>query len=294
MKDLKEEEKLISLFIFDPKKSMFKWPANERSKLTAIYCKNSQNCDLYKAGTCVKRNTFGLNRCEYGRVHTEEGLTSRAKNYNKWIREKKELYGDVGQLNSTIKKIAVVGDWIYLPYVHINMNKDVPFGVHSSFMVSGSEMIHKSDFNVKNIKRIVEFRPQAIFGGEIKTYQSEVVPKFLSHLNELFPDLYEELFGSHPELVEKYRPEKISYIGRQAYLMTLNSPFEFSTKHDKYPVSWYWDGELLHTKSDNAYDKIWGNIKEFEEVNISLKPNKETVIEVQNDDWVNENTKFKD
>ena len=293
-------EKVISLCIFDPKNSIFKQKASKKARTEVIFCSNSENCDLYKAGSCLYGGIF-THHCEYGRREIEHGYTKKARAYSKWISDRKEKYdpdGKVGRLSSPINKLAVIGDYIYLPYAQMNMNEAVPFDVHSNIFISGTKLISKSDFNVNTIKSIVEFRPMALMSGphgrEILSYQKEEVPLFLAHLNELFPELYEELFETYPELKEKYKPKRISYIGRKAYLLTLSSGFSFSTNHKKYPVKWYWDGTMLTSKSEHAYDKTWGGIKEFDEVSIELKPNKDTVIEVQDNSWVLPTTKFKD
>lgn len=292
-----KKEKVVSLHIFDPSRTIFKQVSNDKAYAEAIFCSNSESCELFAAGTCTMRGVF-IDKCKYGRIEKHEGFTKRARKFHDWISEQKKKYdpnGDIGRLEVPIEKMAIVGDWIYLPYSHMNMNEIVPFESHSKFFVSGTKFILRSQFTLETIKKIVTFRPQAMVARrEIKSYQEEEVPKFLSHLNEKFPDLYEEFFETYPELKEDYKPDKISYVGRKAYLLTLKSGFTYCINHEKYPVEWHWDGEYLKTKSKDAYSSTWGKIKDYDDLEVKVKPNDDTVIEVQSDDWINENTKFKD
>lgn len=145
-------------------------------------------------------------------------------------------------------------------------------------------MILKENFTVETIISLIKFRPRAMMGGEILSYQKEEVPLFVKHLSEVMPNLYAKLVKQFPEvstLVEKY-----SYIGRKAYLHTIRKGVEITKKNEK----WLWDGEYLTT--DN-YHLVF-SIAPYSEINIRLKPKPDAVITITDDSQVSEKTKFQD
>jgi hypothetical protein len=123
------------------------------------------------------------------------------------------------------------------------------------------------------------------------------VPKFLTHLKEKCPDLFKELVDQNPEYAERYKLNNRNFIGRKALLKSLVSPFEYKTKGSrdgKYCVVWNWDGKKLTSSSEHAYNRTWGEISEYKELETSIVPDDNTAITVQNNDWVGENTVFLD
>lgn len=285
--------KVVHCVIYNPVKSFFKTKANEKAKCTIIECENHENCDLHKIGTCSYTPILGWDRCQYGRVRVETGPTKHAQKFSKWIQERQKKYADVPILDYPPKKLAIIGDYVYLPYNHMNLDHGtrknrVPFLKHSNAFMNGECFLHKDDWTVENVLWLIDFRPQALMGGAITSYQKEEVPLFISHIRELDKKMWRKLIKKRPEL--DITP---NYIGRKAYLKTLKPPITWSTKHEKYPVEWTWDGKVLYTKSIHAYDKTWGDIK-LSNVEITSIPDDDAIITIQDNSWVFKKTKFKD
>jgi hypothetical protein len=231
---------------------------------------------------------FGWDACPYGRIRSETGYTKRARAFSPWIRERQEKYKGIRRLDYPPCKMAIIGDYIYLPYAHMDMNEALPFLSHGGAFRVGCSFLPLEHWNVDTVISLLDFYPRAMMGGVISAYQKESVPKFLLHLREVMPDTWEQLIHLRPEL--DVIP---NHIGRKAYLRTLAHPIKWITKHDKYQVVWKWNGTTLSTHSMHAYNKTWGDI-ELEAISLIGTPKSNAIIKVQSNDWVTEDTEFID
>tara|TARA_R110002096_G_scaffold66682_2_gene162209 strand:- start:31024 stop:31638 length:615 start_codon:yes stop_codon:yes gene_type:complete len=204
------------------------------------------------------------------------------------VSERKSKQEEIGFLSTPSKKLTFVGDYVYLPYSFMCMCKDVEFISHSSFLISGTSLLPIEHWTVKTITTLIGFKPQALFGGTIKDYQKESVPAFVQHIREEDPAMWELLIKERPEL--DINPD---YVGRKAILNTLNSPIKWTSRHAKYPVSWEWDGVRITTESIDAYNCTWGDLK-IDNLKLTSIPSDSTEIIVQDNSWVNSQTKFVD
>lgn len=287
----------ISYGIFDPREPsiFFKNKATDHAKLNIILCGNSTNCDLFKSNSCVCNKILG-GRCPYGYKTGETGPTKRSKTIGEWVRNKREQYKDVtGKLSYPKDKLCFVGDYVFLPYAHADSNENAPFLAKGGFLLTGSDFIRKSDWNIKTIKSIVDFRPYALMGGEITEYQKKSVPLFLTHLEEVDPTMFKNLIDVYPEYLTKYNLVNKDYIGRTALLKTTNV-FNFETEgyQGKYKLIWEWDGKFLKTRSPHAYNESWGAIKQYDIIETTITPNDKTEIKITNNLQVNDKTVFID
>ena len=182
------EPVIIHAHIYDPSQSIFKTSKNERAECQTISCTNDE-CPLRKKYQCHMNGGLFGNSCPYGRKSREKGLTRRAAGYRKWVADKKELYKDVPYLSTPETKMQFIGEYVLLPYAHMTMCKEVPFLNHSAFIINGSPFVPLSEWTIENVVKLIGFRPQALFGGEITTYQSQEDPKFL--LRSMLTDLLE-------------------------------------------------------------------------------------------------------
>ncbi len=285
----------VSFSLYNPSKpSLFgKSSKNKKAKSTVIYCE-LEDCPLRDKGECICCGiSLGNTFCPYGTRKTQTGYTQRAKKFYKWIKEKKKEYEDIPHLSAPPKKLAFIGDWVYLPYPHMNLNEQVPFKSHGTKLLGhGKPFIKQEDWCVKTIESIVNFKPHAIMGNEISSYQNETVPKFCQHIREEDPEMWDKVLGEMPEL-EKHVTD---YIGRKAKLKTVDAPIEWTTQgrtRSKYPVTWRWDGEKLTTTSHNAYQSTWG-VMELKEMKLTATPADDATIEIQENSWVNDETEFVD
>jgi hypothetical protein len=272
------EYKIIHVHIFDPGKSLFKSLRRERAQCNIVKCCNSENCDLYKRKQCCRLGgLFGSDPCPYGKYYEETGFTKNARKYSDWIWEKKKLHADnLDKLEISKRIMAVVGDYIWLPYSFMDMNKDIKL-VSKCFL-------HKDDFNIETIASIVSFIPRTLFDNrEIGDYQKESVPMFIKHWYEskICEDLYEEFskIDSRASAIVN-----TSNVGRSAILQTLTPNVGSFKRREE---NWYWDGEYLYCTQ--ATLDAFAICKADE---IRIKPKKDSVVVVTDDNQVNENTKF--
>ncbi len=290
-------ETIIGSFIYDPFDSFFKTKSTDKPFYELYYCDRPNSCDLLKARQCINVKLFSA-RCVHGRVNRNEGPSKKSKNCKMWIKEARETlkqYPNLIDNSYPPDKMAVVGDHIYVPYSFLDMNQKVPIRQHSQFMSSGSPFIKKEDFTLATIESIVNFRPHALMsGGEIKDYQEKVVPMFLIHLKERFGELYNSLIAANPQFVEKYNlDDGRNNVGRKALLIT-TKPYD-NIIIDKHIFKW--DGEKLHSIK---FDTTWIDVvdqnrhKSIDEISVTIKPNKNTIIKIQDVAQISKDTVFVD
>ena len=283
------EPKIVSWWVFDPTASIFKRPANEKTTCESVTCR-LKHCPLREKGFCTWMPFLGWHACPYGKMHKETGPTKRAQSFRRWVAERKSKHPDVGVLKSPPNKMAFIGDYVFLPYAHMDMNKDAAFLKHSSAFVKGTAFLPLEHWNIDTILNIIVYRPHALMGGEITTYQKESVPAFIAHLKELDPEMFDKLVEKRPDL-----DVEISYVGRKALLRTLAHPIEWDAKvNDKYPVHWKWDGKTLKSTSQHVYSSTWGGSIPMESIDFRAVPKENAAIVIQDSDWVTEETEFID
>ena len=269
-----KEYKVIHAHVYEPHRSLFKSSKNDKSQYQIVECDNYQNCDLFKRKECCWIGSIGWNKCEYGKYSKNIGPTRRARKYYDWITKIKDKYKEVlDNLSPASNVIATVGDLIYIPYSHVSMNDNVP-------LIKGC-FLRKEDFTLENIVKICIFKPQAMFGGEIKSYQNKQVPKFVKHLFEKFPKLYECLCNKLPNIKEI----SLTNIGREALLYTLTP--NMGIFKDCHSSTWIWDGEYLTSKNSRASFML---INKFDE--IKVKPQDDSIVKITDDKQVNNETRF--
>lgn len=277
-----ENYEIVDVRVYDPTKALFKENRKDRSSCTIKWCSSKDTCSLYNKGRCVMKNMFTC-MCPYGKSTSESGPTSRARAFYSWLAEHKQKYSDyLDKLKGTEDMIAKVGEYYYLPYAHMNLNSGAPFLSSSGFMHSGTPFIHEKAFTAHVVCLLIKQRPQALFGGEITSYQKEVVPKFVQHIRELFPELYNEV--SKETDLTRY---VVSYVGRKALLSSLEPGTEIKDgKGAKY--TWIWDGEYL-----TSHDAFLGFMPvKFSEQTVKLKPLPNEVVIISNENQVTSKTIF--
>jgi hypothetical protein len=284
----------INVHVWSPlEKSVFKRPAKDPATCEVFYCEKADTCPLLKQGQCINKSFMGP-KCPHGYVSKEAGPTKLSKKCSTWVREKRAEYAHVkNRVNgSPPDKMVEIGDWIYLPYSFMDMNKNVPIAGHSSLFISGRPFMQKSAFTLEVIKSIVDFHPQALMGGEIKDYQEKSVPKFLAHLQEIYPDLYKQLLEANPHYVERYKLTAKSYVGRLALLKTTKPHTVVTGKH-----TFQWDGTRL---TSLVFDPLWIDVqdhnqcKAIEKIDVTIVPKDSAVIRIASNDQVSPTTVFVD
>lgn len=290
-KTMSDKMDVICHYVYDPRSSIFKTPANEKASYKTYHCSLS-SCPLRQAGTCAMMTGIYGTRCPYGEITGDTGYTRRARKYGAWVSGAKGMYSDAPCfLERPPVKMAFIGDYVYLPYAHMTMCDDVPFRSHTRLLSGGSPFLPRDEWTISTVSKLVDFRPQAFLGGEIRSYQKEVVPRFLEHLREIDQDMWSRLVERNPHL-----DKKPDYVGRKALLRTLKPGIDIRVSYaqnEDRTVIWHWDGEQARTSSESAYYKIWGGI-DADEVSVVIVPSEKAQVEVQSNDWVTDNTVFID
>lgn len=279
---------VIHANVFDPFGSvLFKTKATDRAECQTITCTNLE-CPLLAKGQCHIRGGLFGNTCPYGTSRRESGPTKRAAGCSSWVREKREQHKGVRFLQPASNQMAIIGDYVFLPYAHMTMCQTVPFKSRSGFFSSGDAFLPREVWTIETVLELLKHRPQAVMGGEITCYQKEEVPKFLLHLREADPEMWKQLIAVCPQY-----DVQANHVGRQAVLQTLKHPIKWTqtSSRGEYPVHWEWDGETVTTTSKNVFNTTWAGL-EAESLEVKVKPKPRTVIVVKSNDWVDANTEF--
>lgn len=181
------EYKPINFTYYDPRTSIFKSGKSDRERISVYKCNNCENCDAYKRKCCVMLNGLWWHKCPYGTIEKKEGFTKAARKCGYLIMEYKGKYGDVEYALKPLNFVCEIGDYVYLGLPHLNgYNNPIR---NSDFFVD-NDMIKKEDFTPEFIVELIKYRPYALMGGEISSYQKEYVPKFCDQLKRFMPDMY--------------------------------------------------------------------------------------------------------
>jgi hypothetical protein len=268
---------------FTPHNALFKSSRKEKAEVQIVLCGKSEECELLKRGECSWRASFGWHACPYGMYRKFQGFTPKARAYHTWIKEQKEKYEGVPYIKEHTDVFAFVGDYVFLPYDHMDMADVAWIRKNSGFLGKGCAFLKKEQFTKENIEYLIHFHPQAWQGGEITSYQKESVPKFVKHLQEKCPGLFKELLEYDPTIqaiVDSY-----SYKGRKAILQTLTP--NVGKFVDIHKGEWIWDGEYLISLNSHASFML---VNKFDEIRV--KPKGRDEVQITEDAHVNEKTEF--
>ncbi|GIN38415.1 hypothetical protein [Heyndrickxia oleronia] len=258
---------------------------------SVISCDRHESCSYYKNGHCLNVRGFLSSGCKFGSVRNVKGFTSRARKYHQFKNEWQN-HDQYNKLNRPPDKLGLIGDIVVFPYPFVRIKEtengelkisDPTFGGNISF-------IEYNKFTSEFIYRLCKFRPQAMMGGTISSYQKETVPLFLAHLKEVLPDKYYEFIKQYPQYAEK----EINYVGRKALLRTIK-PSLIEYRSRDYPSlnnDWYWDGEFLIYKW--GYVSSVSVINDYEVAEFKLKPSDQTTVKISSNEQVTEETVFVD
>lgn len=268
---------------------------NERAKLTTFSCSNFSQCPIRKKGQCIRNGIF-YDFCPYGKIKMiESSSTKRGKAYYHFVKEIKAKFESGEYQNPpemcTSPGIYEIGDYFYLPYSHMcnnSLNEKVKFLQRSHLFQKGKPFIHKKDFTPKIICEIIKFKPHAMMGGEITCYQKEEIPKFIFHLQYLFPEIFEKVKQIMPEIREmvEFPFDEDKILKAKLSDIPIGTTYENYHLYNKAKVK-SWDGTklviLINAKELSCTnDKYWGcNSQDLE---ITFKP-----IPEQTDVYITDN-----
>jgi len=256
-----------------------------------IFCDKHKECSYYKSNRCLAVRSFGGGYCKHGSVNKVKGYTSRAIKYyefkNKW--QEHEKYN---KLDYPSTKLGLIGNEVVFPYPHIQIKKNENGDLNiegPAFFSNSIAFVDYDKFTPELINKICKYRPWAMMGGEIISYQKETVPLFLAHLKEILPEKYTEFIGKYSEF-----ETDINYVGRKALLTTVNPSYIYdeSKMYPNLNSKWYWDGEYLTYKE--GYVSSLRIVGEYEIQEIKLKPSEKSKIKISSNEQVTKDTVFVD
>lgn len=255
-----------------------------------ITCDRFNECSYFKSGHCLNVTVPFGHRCKYGHISISHGYTSRAKKYYEFSSRYRndEHYN---KMDYPAKKLGLIGDMVVFPYpfIRIRETENGEFVLDDPGFGSNMAFIPYSKFTPELIKRLCAFRPCLMTGDVIMDYQNKVVPLFLAHLKEVLPERYAEVKATYPDLVHE-----LNHIGRKAYLKTVAPSYVTYTSRNypQFDEKWYWDGEVLLYKS--GYVHGFNITKDYEVVEIKIRPTDKSVITISDNEQVSEKTVFVD
>lgn len=263
-------------------KSIFKGVRETPLEAEITYCDKCEQCSFYKNGECFNAGRWKSN-CKIGRKEIVKGYTSRAvKYYNfKKTYENDETYNKLKEPNT---RIGIVEDTIVLNLSLIKIIDDLTVVEAVGFGKVGLVYIPLEKFTNNIIKQICDIRPRTIFDNvPIKRYYEEIIPRFLYELKSNFNDIYTRFINEYPEYDKEY-----DFIGREAYIYTLNDNITIKDKeHGRYELIKK-DGYLIG-EFKSAFLPL-----DAKKAEIKMKIEKDMVCKIEENSWVNENTKFAD
>lgn len=274
-------EKIVDWRLYNPANGLFA-KKNDCAEFRIIRCTGYGNCDAYKSGNCIMFK-FSHEKCPYGKKTLEKGYTQRARKFHSWIEERRNRMKDVPQLSEQ-KKICKIGDYIYFPYPHWTIDRNVPASKRSGLFQSGQQFICIEQFTIDFFEKIVNAKPQAIMGGEIKSYQKEVVPKIVLHISEEMPEFYHEWKSKYPDTEKKF--DLHDFVGRSAKIKTLKVGCLIVNGNKKMR----WDGEYMQFED---YKLLLFDFP-YDCVELKVRPTDNATIKITNNNQVCETTEFID
>lgn len=267
--------KLIHAHVFDPTRpSLFvKHKASDRAEYHTVTCAASERCELFARKQCVARQFMG-GGCPHGNAHRESGPTQRAKTFYAWLGERRKLAEPVGYLAAPTTRLARIGDHIWLPYSHM----DQPLGVAGIKSV----FVPIDAFTPALIVALAEAKPRDWFGNEIRIYQRDVVPLFVAHLSESYPDLLREAAPLSARI--RQIMATLTKVGRKARLHTLRPDV------GTFEGGWRWDG--THMTATDRRD--FPPFTKFGAEELRIRPGNDAVVTITDDAQVSPETVFVD
>ena len=242
-------------------------------------CEFAGVCKALKQGRCAAYNPRMYN-CQYLETSSHEGYTSRAKKFHEFI-DKWKSHEKYNVIEDGLKRFDYVGDGmirIELPHIDIHKALEGKNG-HDAFRAKNVGYIKESEFTLESLINLMNSYSYPLMGGG-KLKATDKKQEILIAIKELNKELY--------NLYEKETDTTIDYKGKLAYLKTIK-------KNTQLPDGWYWDGvKLSKADTDRVHVSRESGIKGFlEGSEISFVPEDEAVIEIKNNDWVTNETKFK-
>lgn len=217
-------------------------------------------------------------------IEKVEGFTRRARSHGKLLNTYRDKYPEL-ENKYPVKSPStgdVFGKYIYSNLAHLK-NWVNPLTDKYPHYIEKEKYILLSAFEDENfVEDILNFKPLALYNGEITDYQKKYLPNFLKALKYKNSELY-SIFLKYPQVQDL--DKELNPIGKKAKVTTLN-PGE--VKLPLTPVlgvkKAIWNGTEIEMllEENNCY-----NINK-----LSFVPNDDYVVGILEESTVNTNTEF--
>lgn len=185
-------------------------------EVKAIYCNRADECELYKAGKCLRMPSLFEPYCPIGNTRVVDKSSKYAKRHYDMISTWKsnDKYNKLKRPSN--QYITTVGNdlILYIPYIHIDQET---LNLSDAVLGSYITVIPRERFTVEFADKLLKYRPYG-FNGPIKSYQTEHIPFILKQINKVLPNVYDELIKMNPT----YKEIVPNYVGKYAYINTCN------------------------------------------------------------------------
>lgn len=256
---------------------------NARRRAEYIYCEKAQECSAYKEGRCFCVTTlFGVS-CKVGRVERVDGGTKQSKAFY--------TVSETAKSNEKYSKlkypcnvyITKIGEKVFLtpPYIRIEELGDNDLSCHDPGFGCNNLLTDSQRLTPQNIHKICSYTPQALLGGTISKYQTDIVPMFLKQLSKVFPERYFDFVSAYPN----FEIKQVNYVGMRAKLSTCNR-LENYKDHN---------GNVFHFEGDFFVCENWKsafNPFSSKESYIKVKVNDSMIVTITDNNQVTDDTVF--
>lgn len=127
----------------------------------------------------------------------------------------------------------------------------------------------------------MNYKPEALMGGVIDSFQKEKIPEFMMEVKSKFPQLYKGVLKKSERLQEV--DKEISYVGKKAKVKTLKPgkvEVEITIINSQ---TFIWNGETL----SNEVKTRSGDV-----INQNISPSDDTVVTIIEEDTVGKFAEF--
>ena len=219
---------------------------NDKDFINLYYVRNAETEETIKKVGYIPSDVWGP---DFPGVYVQKewGYTPRARSYGKIKTQFRKQYPDLE--DKFLCKYPNDGEnlngVIYTGLSHLSNYVNPLTREYPEYFLT-SKYIKVSAFDdEKFVEDLLNFKPLAMIGGVIKSYQEEDLPKFLQSVKYYNNELYNKLlaFDKVQELNESFSP-----IGKIAKVHTLKSSKVLPLK-DLFAYSvggtYFWDGEKI-------------------------------------------------
>ena len=260
---------------------------NDKDFVNLYFVRNAETEETIKKAGYIPSDVWGP---DFPGVYVQKewGFTPRARSYGKIKNKFQKQYPDLEDkyrckypnAGENLSGVIYAGLSYLDNYVN-PLTKEYPEYFRTSKYIKESAFDDK-----KFVEDLLNFKPLAMIGGVIESYQNEELPKFLQSLKYYNNELYNKLlaFDKVKELNQSFSP-----VGKTVKVHTLK-PSKVSLLKNLMSFSmnesYFWDGEkIVITLGDKSS-------KEYNLNTLYFTPNNDYIVKVVEEESVTPQTEF--